>query len=30
MTVIAADGRDLANFEALLDGRPFVGTTIRS
>lgn len=29
MTVIAADGRDLANLEALLDGRPFVGTTIR-
>jgi len=30
MTVIAADGRDLPNFEALLDSRPFVGTTIRS
>jgi len=30
MTVIAADGRDIANLEALLDGRPFVGTTIRS
>ena len=29
MTVIAADGRDLANLEALLDGRAFVGTTIR-
>jgi uridylate kinase len=29
MTVIAADGRDLANLEALLDGKPFVGTTIR-
>jgi uridylate kinase len=29
MTVIAADGRDLPNLEALLDGRPFVGTTIR-
>jgi uridylate kinase len=29
MTVIAADGRDLANLEALLDGRPFVGTTIK-
>lgn len=28
MTVVAADGRDLANLEALLDGRPFVGTTI--
>lgn len=28
MTVIAADGRDLANLEALLDGREFVGTTI--
>jgi uridylate kinase len=28
MTVIAADGRDLPNFEALLEGRPFVGTTI--
>lgn len=29
MTVIAADGRDLANLEALLDGAAFVGTTIR-
>ena len=29
MTVIAADGRDLANLEALLDGQAFVGTTIR-
>ena len=29
MTVIAADGRDLPNLEALLDGQPFVGTTIR-
>ncbi len=28
MTVIAADGRDLANLEALLDGGSFVGTTI--
>lgn len=28
MTVVAADGRDLANLEALLDGRSFVGTTI--
>lgn len=28
MTVIAADGRDLPNLEALLDGREFVGTTI--
>lgn len=28
MTVIAADGRDLTNLEALLDGRSFVGTTI--
>lgn len=28
MTVIAADGRDLANLEALLDGREFTGTTI--
>ena len=30
MTVIVADGRDLRNLEALLDGKPFVGTTIRS
>lgn len=30
MTVIAADGRDLANLEALLDGQPFVGTTIKT
>jgi uridylate kinase len=29
MTVIAADGRDLENLEAILDGRPFVGTTIQ-
>ncbi|MFW5744244.1 MAG: UMP kinase [Spirochaetota bacterium] len=29
MIVIVADGRDLANLEALLDGRAFVGTTIR-
>ena len=28
MTVVAADGRDLLNFEALLEGHPFVGTTI--
>ena len=28
MTVITVDGRDLANFEALLDGKPFIGTTV--
>lgn len=28
MTVITADGRDIANLEALLDGGAFVGTTI--
>lgn len=28
MKVIAADGRDLDNIEAILDGRAFLGTTI--
>ena len=28
MTVIAADGRDLDNLEAILEGRDFLGTTI--
>jgi uridylate kinase len=28
MTVITADGRDLDNLEKILDGKPFVGTTV--
>lgn len=28
MTVIVADGRDLENLDAILDGRPFTGTTV--
>jgi uridylate kinase len=28
LRVVFADGRDLANFAAILEGRPFVGTTI--
>ena len=28
LTVVAADGRDLDNLSAILDGRPYVGTTV--